>query len=106
MEAYRDVAIFGQGVGASAEVTLAEIAPLIDYYEREMGVLPGRLMIAASYLADVKLMDGWAAQPPEAQAIIKEAEALVISVMVRLLNAQQACDCADNDGEGQGKEEL
>lgn len=103
MEAYREVAMLGQGVGATAEAALVSIAPLVEYYEREMGELPGRLMIAASYLADLKLMDGWAAQSPEAQASIAQAEALVVSVMVRLLNAQQdfspAVDAAPVEGQ-------
>ncbi len=105
MEAYRDGAMFKQGVGASAEATLAVLSPLIEYYEREMGDLPGRLMIAASFLEDIKLMDGWSTQSPEAKAALEQAKALVVSVMVRILNAQQDCSCAADEA-GQDKEEL
>ena len=100
MEAYGVAVPFGQGVGATAEARLATLAPLIEYYEREMGELPGRLMMATSFLGDLKLMPGWASQPLEAQAAVTQAEALVVSVMTRLLNAQQGCDCATVAEEG------
>lgn len=83
-----------QGVGATSEARLTTLLPLIEYYEREMGDLPGRLRIAASFLADIKLMPGWSAQTPEARAALEQAEALVVSVMIRLLNAQSDCACA------------
>lgn len=105
MEAYREGAMFGQGVGATAEAGLVVLSPLIEYYEREMGELPGRLMLAASFLEDIKLMDGWPTQSPEAQAGLEQAKALVVSVMVRMLNAQQDCGCAVDEA-GQDKEEL
>lgn len=105
MEAYRDDATFKQGVGATAEAGLAVLSPLIEYYEREMGELPGRLMIATSFLEDIKLMDGWSTQSPEARASLEQAKALVVSVMVRMLNAQQDCSC-DADEVGRDKEEL
>lgn len=105
MDAYNDAALFPQGVGATAEASLATLTPLIDYYEREMGELPGRLMIAISFLEDAKLMDGWSAQSPEAQAGLEQAKALVVSVMVRMLNAQQDCGCASDEA-GTGKKEL
>lgn len=34
-----------KGVGATAEARLIPLTPLIEYYEREMGDLPGRLMM-------------------------------------------------------------
>ena len=76
------------GIGATAEARLAALGPLIEFYEREMGPLPGRLMIATSFLRDMQLLRGWATQSPEAQAAVVQAEALVISVMIRLLTAQ------------------
>lgn len=108
MEAYRDGPMFGQGVGATAEANLALLSPLIEYYEREMGELPGRLMIATSFLEDIKLMDGWSTQSPETRAAIEQAKALVVSVMVRMLNAQQDCSCVpDKIGQDkEGQEEL
>lgn len=75
-----------ESVGATVE---ARLAPLIDYYTREMGELPGRLMIAASLLEDVKLMPGWSSQPPETRAAVEQAAALVVSVMLRLLREWQ-----------------
>ncbi len=101
MEAYRDLDIFRQGVGATAEADLATLYPLIEYYEREMGELPGRLMIAASFLEDIKLLDDWSSRSPEAQAGLEKAKALVVSVMVRMLNvqnAQQICSCSADNG--------
>lgn len=76
------------GVGAAAEARLEPLHPLLEFYSREMGELPGRLMIAASFLDDVQLMAGWEAQTPEARQAIEQAHALVVSVMVRLLNAE------------------
>ncbi|MDQ2996816.1 MAG: hypothetical protein M3R61_07150 [Chloroflexota bacterium] len=75
-----------QAVGAAAEARLEPLLPLIEFYTREMGELPGRLMIATSFLGDVQLMPGWSAQSPEAQQALEQAQALVIAVMVRLLN--------------------
>jgi hypothetical protein len=82
-----------QGVGATAEAHLEPLMPLIEFYAREMGELPGRLMIATSFLNDVQLMPRWAAQPPELRAAVEQAQALVISVLIRLLHAQEGCDC-------------
>lgn len=76
------------GVGVTAEARLVPLAPLIEYYEREMGELPGRLMIATSFLGDVQQMGGWETQSPEIRQAVEQAQALVVSVMVRLLNAQ------------------
>src|SRR5215212_5260152 len=81
------------GVGATAEARLELIEPLIEYYTREIGDLPGRLMIATNFLRDAQLMPGWATQPPETRAAVEQAEALVVSVMIRLLNAGKKGDC-------------
>jgi hypothetical protein len=77
-----------RGVGAAAEARLAPLGPLIEYYKREMGPAPGRLMMATSFLRDAQLLVPWAAQPPELRAAIEQAEALVVSVLIRLLNAE------------------
>jgi hypothetical protein len=87
-----------QGVGATAEARLEPLTPLIEYYAREMGELPGRLMIATSFLGDVQLMPGWSSQSPEVRQAVEQAQALVVSVMIRLLNAQGSCDCGDSSG--------
>lgn len=84
-----------RGVGATAEARLDTLRPLIEYYEREMGELPGRLMMAASFLGDLKLMPGWEAQSPEVCAAVEKAEALVVSVMIRIMNAQGGCRCGE-----------
>ncbi len=99
MELYMDGSPLDRGVGATAEARLTTIEPLIEYYAREMGELPGRLMIAASYLRDLSFMPGWSSQSPEVHAAVEQAEALVVSVMVRLLNAQADCDCATPQAE-------
>lgn len=88
-----DRSLLAQGVEATAEARLAPLSPLIEYYEREMGELPGRLMIATNFLRDTRLMPGWAEQPPETHQAVEQAEALVISVMIRLLNTQEPCAC-------------
>ncbi|GAC1638198.1 MAG: hypothetical protein NVS4B8_03800 [Herpetosiphon sp.] len=85
-----------EGVGATAEQQLEPLAPLIDYYRREMGELPGRLMIATSFLGDAQMMPGFAAQSPEVHRAIEQAQALVVSVMVRLLHADAGS--VDHDG--------
>lgn len=92
-----DLHRYQQGVGATAETRLEPLAPLIEFYTREMGELPGRLMMATSFLGDVQLMPGWSAQSLEARQAVEQAQALVISVMVRVLNEQ-----ANWTGEGSG----
>jgi len=91
--------IWQQGVGATAEARLLSLGPLIEYYEREMGELPGRLMIAISFLNDVQSMPGWSSLMPEFRASVEQAQALAVSVMIRLLNmqAQAGCDCGKSD---------
>lgn len=86
------------GVGATAEALLEPLEPLIEYYAREMGELPGRLMMALSFLDDAQLTPGWSAQSAEARQAVEQARALVVSVMIRLLNAQDKCGCADASG--------
>ena len=79
-----------EGVGSSAERKLEQIAPLVEYYEREMGVGAGRLMLATNFLRDARLM-----QPglrPETRVALEQAETLVVSVMIRFLNAQKDAD--------------
>ncbi len=86
------------GVGATAEARLEPLAPLIEYYTREMGELPGRLMIALNFLGDAQVMRGWSAQSPEIRQAVEQAQALVVSVMIRLLNAQEQCSCSTGAG--------
>ena len=86
------------GVGATAEALLEPLKPLIEYYAREMGELPGRLMNALAFLDDGQCKHGWRTQSTEAQQAIEQARALVVSVMIRLLNAQEKCGCADASG--------
>jgi hypothetical protein len=95
MEFCGDLPTLDAGVGATAEARLAPLGPLIEYYEREMGTLPGRLMIATSFLRDAQLLVPWAAQPAELREAVEQAEALVVSVMIRLLNAQ--ADAGDRE---------
>ncbi|GAC1476623.1 MAG: hypothetical protein PVSMB4_00130 [Ktedonobacterales bacterium] len=86
------------GVGAAAEARLRPLAPLIEYYAREMGELPGRLMIAASFLADVQLLPDWSLQSAEHLQAVEQAQALVVSVMIRLLNLEEHGGCAVGQG--------
>lgn len=102
MDYVEDVTQFSKGVGATAEARLEALKPLIEYYEREMGEWPGRLMIATSFLGDVQLMSGWSELSPEFRQSVEQAQALVVSVMVRILNAQEeageGCGCKDDGG--------
>src|SRR5262245_41035308 len=84
-----------QGVGGTAEAWLEPLAPLIEFYSREMGELPGRLMIAASFLADSQLTPDWQSQSAESRLAIEQAQALVVSVMVRLLKAEGSDGCGN-----------
>lgn len=88
-----------QGVGATTEEKIRKIAPLVEHFEAEMGLGAGRLMLATNFLRDAR-----EAQPdlnPQARAALEQAEALVVSVMIRFLGANQ-----ENDGpEGCGCEE-
>ena len=99
MEYIEDVTRLQRGVGASAEVRLAPLRSLIEFYEREMGEWPGRLMIATSFLGDAQLMAGWSELSPEFRQAIEQAQALVVSTMVRIMNAQEeageGCGCKD-----------
>ncbi len=87
------------GVGAKSEAKLETLAPLIEYYTREMGELPGRLMIATNFLEDVPMMPGWDNMTPEARQSIEQAQALVVSVMIRLLNMQDKGSCNHLDAQ-------
>lgn len=85
-----------EGVGASAERKLAEIAPLVEYYEREMGVGAGRLMLATNFLRDARDMQR--ELTPEVRAALEQAEALAVSVMIRFLNAHKDEDSSGDEG--------
>lgn len=100
MEFIEDVAQLKPGVGATAEVRLLPLAPLIEFYAREMGDLPGRLMMATSFLGDMQLMPEWSSQTREFREAVEQAQALVVSAMIRILNAQEkeGCGCSDNSG--------
>src|SRR5262245_56807450 len=76
------------GVGDTAEARLEPLTPLIEFYSREMGELPGRLMIAASFLGDAQLTPGWQSQSAEAHEAVEHAQALLVSVMIRLLKTE------------------
>ncbi len=104
MEYIGDVTRLQQGVGATAEARLAPLQPLIEFYEREMGELPGRLMIATSFLGDAQLMPGWSELSLEFRQAVEQAQALVVSVMVRILNAQEGEGCGCKDDSGQNAE--
>jgi hypothetical protein len=92
----RQPAFLRHGVGVTAETQLEPIEPLIEYYAREMGELPGRLMIATNFLGDVQLMPDWETLSPEARGAVEQAQALAVSVMIRLLNAQRRCNCDES----------
>jgi hypothetical protein len=99
MEFIEDAVQYQKGVGATAEARLVPLAPLIEHYGHLMGELPGRLMIATSFLGDVQLMSGWSSQTPEFREVVEQAQALVVSVMIRLLNMQEeGCGCGDDSG--------
>lgn len=102
MEFIEEIARSQKGVGATAEARLVSLEPLIEYYKREMGELPGRLMIALSFLGDVQLMPEWATQTPELREAIEQAQALVVSVMIRLLNTQEGDGCGCGGGGNSG----
>src|SRR5438034_4371254 len=95
MEFIEDAVRQQQGVGATAEARLTPLTPLIEYYAREMGELPGRLMIATSFLGDLQLMPGWSSQTAEFRQAVEQAHSLVVSVMIHLLNEEGGCDCGD-----------
>lgn len=99
MEFMNDTAQHQRGVGATAEARLVPLAPLIEHFEREMGELPGRLMIALSFLGDVQLMSGWSGLSAEFRESVEQAQALVVSVMIRMLNMQEGegCGCGGDD---------
>ncbi len=88
-----------QGVGASAERKLREIQSLVDYFDAEMGVLAGRLMLAVSLLRDARSVSGLA---PEVRAAIEHGEALAVSVMTRILaESGGGCGCGKIEEEVQ-----
>lgn len=68
---------------------LEPIEPLIEYYEREMGQLSGRLMAALSLLVDLEDSHGWQEQEALARESVRYSRLLVASVL-RIVAAAQA----------------
>lgn len=68
---------------------LEPIEPLVEYYEREMGQLSGRLMAALSLLVDLEDSHGWSDQGAMARDSVRYSRLLVASVL-RLVAAAQA----------------
>lgn len=68
--------------GVRAEERLFPIYPLVEYYDREMGELPGRLLLALSFLRDARQMSPGLS--PEAQGSLEKAEALLVSALAKL----------------------
>jgi hypothetical protein len=94
------ISVLEQGVGATAEEKIKTIAPLVEYFETEMGLGAGRLMLATNFLRDAREM-----QPNlslEARTALEQAEALVVSVMIRFLNADEPEESNDAEGCGCG----
>ncbi|MDQ3513444.1 MAG: hypothetical protein M3462_07230 [Chloroflexota bacterium] len=77
---------------------LEPIAPLVEYYVREMGQLAGRLMAALSFLVDLEDSHGWEDQTPQARETVRYSRALVASVL-RVVAAAQA-ERGDDTGMG------
>lgn len=68
---------------------LEPIEPLVEFYEREMGLLSGRLMAALSLLVDLEDSHGWSDQGALAQESVRYSRLLVASVL-RIVAAAQA----------------
>ncbi len=70
---------------------LEPIEPLIEYYEREMGQIAGRLMAALSLLVDLEDSYGWDGQSAQARDTVRYSRLLVASVLgiVAVAQAQQ-----------------
>ena len=67
---------------------LEPIAPLVEFYTREMGQLAGRLMAALSLLVDLEDSYGWADQSAQARETVRYSRALVASVLRGVSTAQ------------------
>ena len=67
---------------------LEPIEPLVEYYEREMGQLSGRLMAALSLLVDLEDSYGWASQGTMARDAVHYSRLLVASAL-RIVAAVQ-----------------
>ena len=78
---------------------LEPIAPLVEYYAREMGQLAGRLMGALSLLVDLEDSYGWDGQSPQARDTVRYSRLLVASVL-RIVAAAQA-EQGDETGMGE-----
>ncbi|MGK0619532.1 hypothetical protein [Meiothermus cerbereus] len=96
------ISLLEQGMGVTAEEKIKAIAPLVEYFETEMGVGAGRLMLATNFLRDAREMQP--ALTPEARAALEQAEALVVSIMIRFLGTRQeetegceeSCGCIED----------
>jgi hypothetical protein len=66
---------------------LEPIEPLVEYYEREMGQLSGRLMAALSFLVDLQDSHGWAEQSAMTRDAVQYSRLLIASVL-RIVAAQ------------------
>lgn len=82
--------------GASADAKLVPLQPLLDRFTDEMGDLPGRLMLALSFLRDARQMNDVPLKP-EVQFALEQTEALLISALARLTvdaeGEEQGCSC-------------
>lgn len=67
---------------------LEPIEPLVEYYEREMGQLSGRMMAALSLLVDLEDSYGWQNQDAMAREAVHYSRLLVASVL-RIVAAAQ-----------------
>jgi hypothetical protein len=68
---------------------LEPIGPLVEYFEREMGQLSGRLMAALSLLVDLEDSHRWTDQVAMARDSVRYSRLLVASVL-RIVAAAQA----------------
>ena len=57
------------------------LAPLIEYYVREMGPIPGRLMLALSLLTDLEDSAGWSGQDLATRRAVHQARLLTNEVL-------------------------
>lgn len=73
---------------ASLRDGLDPIEPLVEFYEREMGQLAGRLMVALSLMVDLEDTHGWADQPAQARDTVRYSRLLVASVLRIVATAQ------------------
>ena len=72
--------------------SVEDLQPLLDFYCGTMGELPGRLMVALSFLTDLEYTDGWYRNAPEARLSVKFTGSLVADVLKNLLAEQTEVD--------------